>query len=74
MVRVVSVFPTHITVDMFSFAQCVGVSQLFSGFFSEGFVPFAAIDLVCPWEDIISGASYVGSLLLYPLYNVYHSG
>lgn len=47
-------------VGFFSFAQCVGLAQLVSGFLSEEkFFSFVAIDSVCPWEEMSSGASYV---------------
>ena len=44
---------------LFSFVWCVGVTQLFSGFRSEGTVPQVAVGLVCLREEVSSGASYV---------------
>ena len=37
--------------DVFSFAQCVRVAQLISGFLLEGTAPCVVIYLVCPWEE-----------------------
>lgn len=31
--------------------QCVGVFHLVSGFLSEGFVLYVAVDLVCLWKE-----------------------
>ena len=30
--------------------------------FSEGIVPYVAVDLVCPWEEVSSGSSYAALL------------
>ena len=45
-----------------SVAQCVGVTQLVSGFLSERIVQCVAIDLVCLSEEVSSGASCVAML------------
>ena len=76
--KCVSAFPIHIDVDLFSFAQCVGVSWLSSGFLSEEFVPHVAVavDFLCPWEDVISRASHVTILdhnSIFSVFNVYYS-
>lgn len=39
-----------------SFAQCVGVTQLVSGFLSEDTALYVAGDSVCPWEEMSLGA------------------
>lgn len=44
---------------IFSFTSCAGVAQLVSGFFSERIVLCVAVSLVCLWEEVSSGASYV---------------
>lgn len=41
------------------FTCCVGVAQLVSGFLPEGIIPYVAVDLVCLWEKVSSGASYI---------------
>lgn len=43
-------------VDIFSFAQCVEVTQLVSGFLSEEIAPCVAIDAVCQWEEVHLGS------------------
>ena len=63
---------------MFSFAQCVGVSWLSSGFLSEESVPCVAVavDFLCPWEEIISRASHIAILdhnSIFSVGNVYYS-
>lgn len=47
----VSPSPTHLNVAFLSLV----VEELVPVFrsFSEGTVPYAAIDLVCPWEEVI---------------------
>lgn len=47
----VSPSPTHLNVAFLSLV----VEELVTVFrsFSEGSVPYAAIDLVCPWEEVI---------------------
>lgn len=44
----VSAFPTHLDVDIFSFARYIGVTQLVPGSLSEGIVPHTAVYLLCP--------------------------
>lgn len=38
--------------DFFSFVEYVGITHLVSGFLTEEIVPFVAVDLVCPWEEV----------------------
>ena len=57
--KIVTAFPAHFDVDFYSFTQSVGVTKLVSRFRSEGIVPCVAVDLVCPWKEVSSGASYV---------------
>ena len=58
----VSASPTCFNMGFFPFPRCVGVTQLVFGFFSEKIVPYAAVDLVCLWEEVASGYSYVAIL------------
>ena len=51
-------FPTHFHVDIYSFAQHVEVTQLVSGFLSEGIAL-----CVCLWEEGCLGDSYVTILV-----------
>ena len=44
-------------VGVFSFALCVGVTQLVSGFPSEDIAPCIAVQSVHPWKGGNSGAS-----------------
>lgn len=53
----VSAFPTHFHVGLFSFAPNVEVTQLVSGFLSEGVAPYLAVYSVHPCEEGSSGAS-----------------
>lgn len=46
----------------FSFAQYTGVTGLLSGFLSDGIVLYEAEVLVCPCEEMSTGASYEASL------------
>lgn len=46
-------------VGIFSFTQNIRVTQLVSGFLSERIASCVAVDSVCPWEKVSSGASYV---------------
>ena len=62
MVRMRPSFSYAFQCGIFSFAPCVGVTQLASGFLSEGISPCVAVDLVCPWEEVTSGGSYVAVL------------
>ena len=48
------------------FTSCVGVTQLFSGFLSQGIVPYVGVDLVCPLEEVSLGDSYVAILSCNP--------
>ena len=59
----VSALLTCFDIGVFSFSQCVGVAQLVSGSLSEGIAPCIAVDLVCLWEDMCSGATYVAILV-----------
>lgn len=45
-----------------SFTRWVGVAQAFSGFLSEEICLYIAVDLACLWEEVSSGAFYVGIL------------
>lgn len=54
---VISAFPTHFCVNIFSFAQ--SVSQLVSEFLPEEFFPCIGIDLVCLWVEVSFGGSDV---------------
>lgn len=38
---------------------CSGVTELVSGFLSEGIAPCVVVHLICLWEEVSSGASYV---------------
>ena len=53
---------TRFDVGIFSFTQCVGVTHSVSGFLSEGSFAYGAVDSVCPWQQLNSGASYVATL------------
>lgn len=44
---------------VFLIRHCVGISQVASGFQSEGIVPYVAIDLVCLLQEVSSRASYI---------------
>lgn len=46
----------------FSFTGHVGVTQLVSEFLSEGVIPYVAVNSVCPWQKVSSGASFVAIL------------
>lgn len=48
--------------DFFSFVEYVGITHLVSGFLTEDIVPFVAVDLVCPWEEVSLGSSEVAVL------------
>lgn len=52
----VSAFPTRSEVGI-SVTQRIGVSQLFSGFLSEGIGPSITVYLVHLWQEGKSGAS-----------------
>lgn len=41
----------------FSFTQHVGVTHLVFWFLPEEIIPFVAVDLVCPREEVSSGCS-----------------
>lgn len=41
----------------FSFARCVGVTQLVVGLFSEDIVTYVAVDLACMWEKLSSDSA-----------------
>ena len=62
----VSAFPTCFDVGIFSVTQCVGVTQLVSGFLSERIDLFSSEHSVYPWEEGNSGASYVAILVQSP--------
>lgn len=62
MVRVCLSVPYSWQSGFFSFTECVGVSQLVSGFLIDGIAQCAAVDLMCPWEGVSSGAFYVAIL------------
>lgn len=47
---------------LFLFAQCIGATQLILGFLSEEIVPYVAANLLCPWEEVGSGSSYIAIL------------
>lgn len=49
---------THFNVVFFSF-WCGVVAQLVSKFLSYLIVSYITIDLLCPWEEVSSRASYV---------------
>lgn len=57
-----SASPSHLSMGVFSFVWCIWVTQLVSGFLSEGIIPYLAVDSVCPWQDVSSRASYVAFL------------
>ena len=59
--RVCLSLSTCFDVGIFSFTSCVGVTQLYLGFFTGNF-PCVAIDLVCPREEMRPGASCVITL------------
>ena len=46
----------------FSFTQCVGVAQLVLEVFSEEIVPYVAVGLLHPLEEVNSGSSYISIL------------
>ena len=46
----------------FLFAWYLGVTQLVSGFLSEGIIPYVSLDLVCLWEEGSSRTFYVAIL------------
>lgn len=46
----------------FSFTQCVGVAKPASEFLSEGIIPYVTVDLVCVWEEVISGTFCIAIL------------
>ena len=48
-------------VGILLFTQCVAVTLLISGFLSEGVASCVSAGLVCPWEEVRSGAFYVPS-------------
>ena len=45
-----------------SFTLCVGIAQLVFGYVPEETIPYVAVDLVCLWEEVSSGSSYVAIL------------
>lgn len=49
------------------FSQCVGATQLIFVFPSEEIVPYVAVNLVCPWEEVGSESSYIRILDWNPL-------
>lgn len=53
---------THCNINLFSFAQPVGMAQVVSGCLSEETVPYVAMESVCLWEEMNSGSSYVAIL------------
>lgn len=61
--KCVSTFPTHFDVEIFSLAQCVGVTLLVSGFLSEGIAPGVAVHSVHPWKEGNPEASCVTILV-----------
>lgn len=62
MVRVCLSLSYPFDVGFFSFALCVVVTQLVSGFPSEGLILCLAVDSVYLCEEVNSRASYVTSL------------
>ena len=56
----------HFDMGIFSLTQCVGVTQLVSGFLSERIDLFSSEHSVYPWEEGNSGASYVAILVQSP--------
>lgn len=57
--RDISAFPTRFEVSIFSFPSRAGVAQLVSESLSQRIVLCVAVDLVCLWELVTSGASHV---------------
>ena len=53
-------YPFSVGLSLFSW--CVAVTQLVSGFLSERTAPCVNVDLVCPQEELGSGASYFATL------------
>lgn len=71
-VKVCLSLPTHFSVVISSFTQCVGVTQLVSGFISKGIAPCAVTHSVPPWEEGGLGASYIAMLVpLHVLLDLY---
>lgn len=48
----VSVSLTHFNVVFFSFALCIGVTQLVFGLLPEKTVEYVAIYCVCLWDEV----------------------
>lgn len=55
----ISYLLTHLDVDIFSVAQCIGVTQLVFGFIAKGIALCVAVYLLHPWEAENSRACYV---------------
>ena len=54
--RIISAFTAPSNLGVSSFTRCVGVTRLVSEFLSEGIAPCVAVDSVCLWEEVSSGA------------------
>lgn len=59
----VSASPARVSVGILSVSQCVGVTELVSGFLPEGIAPCVATYSVCQCEKRNSGAFYVTILV-----------
>lgn len=54
---------TLFSAGIFSVTQCIGVTQLVSGFPTEGSAPCVAVYMVRPWEEGNLGDFYVAILI-----------
>lgn len=51
--------PTLKQIFFFLLAQCVRVTQLVFGCLLEEIIPYIALDLACPWEEVSLRSSYI---------------